>query len=106
MNKVLFALLLIVSFCSHAQSENIGSFLADVPDLTYEKTGNWKGGEFFTLYIKQPLDHSDTSKWFFNQKVYLTHHDVKKPTVLAIDGYSVTKNYRSEMTEILDANQI
>jgi len=45
-------------------------------------------------------------KGFFSQKVYLSHTSSEKPTVIVTAGYSVNQNYLSEMSRLLESNQI
>ncbi|MEX1193244.1 MAG: S28 family serine protease [Brumimicrobium sp.] len=60
----------------------------------------------FKIFIKQPIDHSDTTQGFFYQKIYLSHKSVDKPMVMSINGYDSYSNQISDWTTVLDANQI
>lgn len=60
----------------------------------------------FKILIKQPIDHSDTTKGFFYQKIYLSHKSVDKPMMMSINGYDCFSNQISDWTTVLDANQI
>ncbi|HKK62874.1 MAG TPA: S28 family serine protease [Bacteroidales bacterium] len=58
------------------------------------------------VHFKQPIDHSDTTKGFFSQKLYISHYDSTKPVVLVTEGYSANYYYTSEPANILKCNQI
>lgn len=62
--------------------------------------------ECFKILVKQPIDHSDSTKGYFYQKVYLSHRSTERPTVMNINGYISYSNQISEWTNVLDANQI
>ncbi len=108
MKKATFILvLLFLSFYSHAQKENIESSLSELNDLTFKRINSSEGYETnYVLRVRQPLDHSDTTKGFFHQKVYLSHKGFEQPTVIVTAGYDVNRNRISELTGLLKANQI
>ena len=110
MNKITYLLLLLfLSYNSQAQEESIDSILATLPRITYEQiksNNNNNNNKFYVLKIRQPIDHLDSTKGFFHQKVYLSHKSFQKPTVIITSGYDVNRNYEFELTKLLDANQI
>jgi hypothetical protein len=59
----------------------------------------------YLLLVKQALDHKDTSKGYFYQRVVLTHHGFNQPTVMQTQGYELY-NGKNEIETILDANHI
>ncbi len=106
-NKSIFLLLfLFLTFDNQAQEKNIESIISDISGLTYEKTNEANNYDTYILYVKQPIDHFDTTKGFFRQKVYLSHKGFDKPTVFVTAGYGVYRNYKTELSELLEANQI
>jgi len=62
--------------------------------------------EAYTLFIEQPLDHTNPARGTFKQKVYISHIDFSKPVVLITEGYEAPFNYVSELADILKCNQI
>jgi len=61
----------------------------------------------YELQFKQPVDHSDPSKGYFNQKVYLSHAATDAPMVMYLNGYIAGNNrYLTEPAQMLRANQI
>lgn len=103
--STLLSLLLFLSIYGKAQDQ-IDSVLSKLPNLTFEKTKEKSGSEVYILNIKQPLDHSDTTKGFFHQKVYLSHRAFDRPTVIVTQGYNINQNREQEITRLLSANQL
>ncbi|MFB6340734.1 S28 family serine protease [Saccharicrinis sp. FJH62] len=66
--------------------------------------------EKYLVQVKQPVDHSDTTKGFFNQRVILCHKGYSNPMVMITEGYNANyalrKSYKNELCDILDANQL
>ena len=58
------------------------------------------------LRVRQPLDHDAPEKGYFFQRVFLLHKDAGKPVVLDTEGYQASPKSVSELTNLLDANQI
>jgi len=52
------------------------------------------------------LDHFDSTKGYFYQKAFLSHKAFDRPTVINTEGYSISRNYILELSELLKANQI
>ncbi|MFJ6379698.1 S28 family serine protease [Kitasatospora sp. NPDC092039] len=65
------------------------------------------GFRFFVLTLHQPADHDHPEKGGFEQRLTLLHRGTDRPTVLFTSGYTVPgAQFRSEPTELLDANQV
>lgn len=62
--------------------------------------------EGYEINISQPLDHKNPGGKKFNQRFYLSHSDFSKPMVFVTEGYAANHNYKSELANLLDANQI
>lgn len=66
--------------------------------------------EKYLVRIKQPLEYGDTTKGFFYQRVYVSHRGYVNPMVMITEGYNAnyaaSNNYKNELCDILDANQI
>lgn len=104
--KHLFQVFLFCSISVFGQASSIDSLLQTLLDVYYEKTIDEDGNSNYTLKVRQPLDHSDTTQGFFLQKVYLSHKNFESPTVIATAGYNVNRNSTYEITKLLDANQL
>lgn len=103
--STLILFLLFLSIYGKAQS-NIATVLSKLPNLTFENSKKRSDSEQYILRIKQPLDHSDTTKGFFYQKVYLSHRAFDRPTVIVTQGYNINQNQDQEITRLLNANQL
>jgi hypothetical protein len=60
----------------------------------------------FELFVTQPVDHDNPNSEIFEQKIYLSHVDETKPMVFYTEGYSARKNRISEVSKLLQSNQI
>lgn len=59
----------------------------------------------FQLVLDEPLDHQNAAAGTFKHYIYLSHSDVKKPTVLITEGYNANpRTY--ELSKILRGNQV
>jgi len=104
---LLIAFLLTLVNPSNAQSQKIENLLFNLPDIIIKKIVTPESFELaYELKVKQPLDHFDSSKGFFFQRVFLSHKAFDRPTVIKTTGYSNEKNNILEITELLSANQI
>lgn len=106
--KIFFSIALFLgSILLSAQKQNIEDILQNLPNVTFEKmTNSGTIGTTYKLRVKQPIDHSDPQKGFFYQKVYLTHNNFDRPTVIHTQGYQVNANRTHEITSLLNANEI
>lgn len=90
-----------------AAQQDIKLLLENEENISFKTLSGDKAKEqVYILKIKQPIDHSDTTKGYFFQKAYLTHQNIDNPIVMITAGYSVNMNRISEPTKILQANQI
>lgn len=109
MKKSLLFIFLIFGLLNNinAQSQNLEELLFELPDVIFKEIESTKDyGPTYELKIKQPLDHSDKTKGYFYQKVYLSHKGFDRPVVMNTAGYERNKSRIGELTELLNANQI
>lgn len=59
----------------------------------------------YQIAIRQPLDHSDTTKGFFYQQLRLAHRGFSKPMIMETEGYN-GREPASELQKIFGANEI
>lgn len=72
------------------------------------------GNDFFTetykIMIRQPLDHSDTMKGFFLQRVFVADKGKQNAVLLITEGYganyAASPRYINELSPMLNSNQI
>ena len=96
---------------SSAQTTELQEYLNNLDGVEFVKIDSGeKFNEFYELLITQPLDHNNPDKGNFKQRVFLSLKCKKRPVVLVTEGYNahraVRPDYTSELTRILDANQI
>jgi len=105
-HSLIFSLLILLSTFSKAE-DSVLHQLTQLELVSIEKISTLSSFEVcFKIFIKQPIDHHDLSKGYFNQKFYLSHKGVEKPMVFFINGYISSSNRANEWSEHLDANQL
>jgi hypothetical protein len=104
--------LLFISLLSFSQTSTLKAFLKAQPQIkSIEKI---LGNEFFNatykIMVKQPIDHSDTTKGFFQQRVFVADKGQENPVLLITEGYGANyaarPNYLNELSPMLNSNQI
>ncbi len=60
----------------------------------------------YKIILEQPLDHNDPQSATFPQKIYISHVDSTLPVVLVTEGYNARGNRPTEITRLLNCNQI
>ncbi|MBE0423830.1 MAG: hypothetical protein IBX66_07810 [Lutibacter sp.] len=59
----------------------------------------------YQIVLEQPLDHKNPAAGTFKHYVYLSHTDIKMPTVLITEGYHANPG-TYELSKILKGNQV
>ncbi len=62
--------------------------------------------EAYEILIEQPLDHNEPEGEKFQHRVFLSHKSKTDPMVLVTEGYARNRNYLTEVTNYLGANQL
>ena len=107
MNRLLLLpLLFMYSFGLEAQSDTLSDELFLLPDVVFEPIKDLPEGRSFALKVRQPLDHTDPSKGYFYQKVYLLHRGFDRPTVMVTEGYNMRRHRAYETTNLVKGNQL
>ncbi|MBE0646226.1 MAG: aminopeptidase [Bacteroidales bacterium] len=94
------------------KAQQLETFLSAHKEITsFEKlTGDSPFQEVWKVMIRQPLDHSDTTHGFFQQRIFVAERDAGKHVVFVTEGYTggyaARTSYENELSQILDANQI
>lgn len=90
-----------------AQTSDLRARLLNLPGVRIEGISPDTGdGDVYELMVRQPLDHTDTLKGFFHQKVYLNHLGYDRPAVIITEGYNRGRSRTYELTRLLKANQV
>ncbi len=103
---------LLTAVISFAQVADIESFMKQQRQIVEINT--IPGNDFFTktyqVMVRQPLDHNDTTKGFFLQRVFVADKAKANPVVLGTEGYGAAyaamPRYINELSTMLNANQI
>ncbi|NQU34625.1 MAG: hypothetical protein HQ521_15455 [Bacteroidetes bacterium] len=103
--KFIFVFLVITNVS--AQNQNIENMLFELPNVIFKKVDSRDSGTMdYELRIKQPIDHTNPDLGYFYQKALFSHKGFQNPTVLVTEGYACYGNWPTELTILLDANQI
>lgn len=78
-----------------------------LPDVIFNEIESLdKDAIAYELKIKQPIDHSNPDAGYFYQRAFLNHKSKTKPTVFVTEGYTCRSNWPTELSQLLDANQL
>ena len=106
---LLIAVLLSVAL---ATGQDLRRFLESNPIITEVKEieGNPSFKQTYEIKVRQLINPKDSSDGFFLQRVFVADKDPVRPVVLITEGYSAEyasqPNYRHELSQILEANQL
>lgn len=110
MYKIILSLVLSIVLVSQSackKEQNLEAFLKAIPNATLEEIDSLEGFQkCYKIMIRQRVDHFGDDTTTFLQKIYLSHFDANRPTVLITEGYSANRNYASELAKLLKTNQI
>jgi len=106
--KAFHCLALLLFACTSVRAQtDFEQRLLSLSELKFAKIiAEQTGKNVYELHFRQPLDHGDTTKGFFQQKVFLTHRGTENPTVIVTEGYTAPRPRYYELSELLEANQI
>ena len=100
---------LLISIVSYAQ---LSEFLKSQSEIkVIEKIpGNDFFNETWKIMVRQPLDHSDTTKGFFLQRVFVADKGKQNAVLMITEGYGANyaarSRYINELSPMLNSNQI
>ncbi len=101
----IFILFVLVSCTS--KSVSLENALLELEEGTYTQLEARKPfNSIYEIHFQQPLDHHNPEAGYFTQKVYVSHIDSIRPVVFITEGYTANRAYQSEISRLLDANQI
>jgi hypothetical protein len=105
--KLSLFLCLLASTALQSQTSDLRARLLNLPGVSIQSiTPDTEDGDVYELMIRQPLDHTDTLKGFFHQKVYLNHVGYERPAVIITEGYNRNRPRMYELTKLLNGNQV
>jgi len=105
------ALMFVFLSVQYLSAQELKPLLAKLPGVEIKDKPAVSGyTESYVLNVKMPIDHNDTTKGYFTQRVFITHRSFDAPTVLITEGYAgnhgTSPLYIEELTSLLNANQI
>ncbi|MGW4796609.1 aminopeptidase [Nonomuraea sp. NPDC004297] len=104
----LLALLAAVGGPARASDGDVLDRLRAVPGMSAEeRPSSIAGQRWFWLRYRQPVDHRDPGRGWFEQRIMLQHRSYDRPMVFHLTGHNVPETmFRTEPATILDANQL
>lgn len=106
-NKVFILVVFIfVSVCVSAQTDLYGKLKSLSHVVSVKKMEVKPFKEYYEIYFRQDIDHGDSSKGQFNQRVLLGHKAYNKPVVAVLEGYKIWSAAQGELSGIFDCNQV
>lgn len=102
--------LLSFSAGTHASSPDEDIFLSKLNTLEGIKYNSIKHDSTFDfayeIYFPQKLDHKNANSTVFPQRIFLYHRDYENPAVIITEGYNAVAGRHSELTNLLNSNEI
>jgi hypothetical protein len=105
-------LLFISLFLSLVSFAQLTEFLKSQPEIKSIEVipGNSFFNETYKIMVRQAINHADTNKGFFLQRVFVADKGKENPVVLITEGYGANyaaiPRYINELSPMLNANQI
>lgn len=102
---------LFIYFAVVLSGQTLQEKLSVLPGVLIEsKKEHTEYNQVLVTFFKMPIDHNDTSKGFFNQRVFIFHRDFSKPVVCVTEGYTagyaLSPFYQEELSTLLNSNLI
>lgn len=103
---------LLVSAIALAQVSDVETFMKQQPQIVEISTipGNDFFNKTYGIMVRQPLDHSDTTKGFFLQRVFVADKGKDNDVLLITEGYSAnyaaSPRYLNELCTMFQTSQI
>ncbi|MCK8479354.1 S28 family serine protease [Psychroserpens algicola] len=119
LRNYLYALLISLSIVGCKSTKDVQSTSIQNEISTFEKLSNIKNvvtvelktptshfDEFYEIWFEQPIDHNDTSKGTFKQRVLLGFENSNLPVIVELEGYGINSEKAGELTTHYKANEI
>ncbi|MEC4114320.1 S28 family serine protease [Myroides pelagicus] len=103
----LFIFLFIATIAfAHPDQKAVEQALYNLKDVTFKQLESKDDNYLlYELKIRQQVDHQDSSKGYFYQKVHFYHRDFEQPTIMETNGYDLYVR-ASEMVNYLQSNYL
>lgn len=113
MKKLQFLFILfLISVLGNAQVATLEQFLKSQPSVKEIELipGNAFFNATYKVMLRQPLDHSDSTKGFFLQRIFVADKGRENPVLLITEGYgggrAANPKFINELSPMLNSNQI
>ncbi len=107
-----FVFLFLFSIATFAQLATLDEFLYSQKAIKSVELipGNSFFNSTYKIMLRQPLDHSDTTKGFFLQRIFVSDKGKTNTVLLITEGYGADRGsnpaYINELSPMLNSNQI
>jgi hypothetical protein len=78
----------------------------EISDIAPTKYDTTRFSEAYEMMVTQPLDHNMPKGIKFKQRIFLLHKNDFEPMVFVTEGYAAGRNSVTELTRLLNSNQI
>ncbi len=90
-----------------AQEKDLEKLLFELPDVIFKEIKSYNSDAIaYELKIKQPIDHDNPDLGYFYQRAFIDHKGFENPMVMVTEGYTCNANWPTELSMLLDANQL
>ncbi len=78
----------------------------DIESIDTLKADTSLFSEAYEIHLFQPVDHNNPDGPKFSQRLYLSFAGADRPVVVVTEGYGAGRNYKAELADYLNCNQI
>jgi hypothetical protein len=106
---VLLTLILVCCYpkADEPQEKTLLQKLQGLPGFQVTQVQTLQGfAQSFQIDILQPVDHASPAAGTFTQRLYLSHRSENAPMVFYTSGYGIGSNFETELSALLQSNQI
>ncbi len=99
-------LLFYVLLWAHPDQKQVEKALYNLKNVTFTALESSDDNILeYKLQVRQPIDHNDESKGYFDQSVYYVHRGFDRPTVMETNGYTLSHG-QTELPKYFDTNYL
>ncbi|MHC5202568.1 S28 family serine protease [Myroides sp. LJL119] len=99
-------LLFSVLVLAHPDQKQVEKALYNLKNVTFTLLDSPDDSMLrYQLKVRQPIDHNDESKGYFDQSVYYIHRGFDRPTVMETNGYTLSHG-QTELPKYFDTNYL
>ncbi|MHC5353006.1 S28 family serine protease [Myroides sp. LJL115] len=99
-------LLFFVAIWAHPDQKQVEKALYNLKNVTFTQLDSDDDSVLkYKLKVRQPIDHNDESKGYFDQSVYYIHRGFDRPTVMETNGYTLSHG-QTELPKYFQTNYL